>query len=157
MERNPYSPPVATVRDPHVAAPPRPLEVTRAIRIFWLVFVVGFITLLPSIRGEWWAPRDAEGLESIVMAVAIVAVVIFSTVYAVLVVLVGRRHNWARWALLAYVVLTSFIAALDLARSLSETPLAAVLDVLTTLAEVWAFYLLFFGPGAQWFRRTQAP
>lgn len=151
MERNPYTPPVAAVHDPQVAAPPKPPEVTRACRIFWVVFAISLMTLHPAIRGEWWTAFD-EGAGSIGMTSGIVLLAVSSIVYAVLIVLVGRRHNWARWVLLGYVLLGSFVLVAEFDRSLSETPFAAVMDVLTTLAESWALCLLFFGAGARWFR-----
>ena len=152
MERNPYSPPAATVRDPNISVPPKPLEVARACWVLWAVFVISLVTLHPSIRGDWWSIPDVEDGETIGMVFGIVLAVVFFILYAVLVIFIGRRHNWARWALLTYAVAGWFITVSDFPRSLSETPIAAAMDGLMTLAEAWAFYLLFFGPGAQWFR-----
>jgi hypothetical protein len=120
-----------------------------------VVVVVSLLSLHPSIRGQWWAIPDGEASDAIRIA-GIVMAAVFMIIYVALVLLIGRRHGWARWALLVYVISTTLIGASDFPRSVSQTPAAAFIDVLTTLAELWAFYLLFFGPGAQWFRRTHA-
>lgn len=93
---------------------------------------------------------DSEVLEGLAV-IMIGMTVIFAAAYGALLWFTGRRSNWARWALLAFVVSTTLISAGDLPRSLSETPVAVIVDGCITLAEVWAFRLLFFGPGAQWF------
>jgi hypothetical protein len=150
MGNNPYGAPASAVAAPPA---PRPPEVTRAIRILWAVFVVSFVTLHPAIRGEWWVhPEDAE-LGGAALVIGIFLIVFFSAVYAALVWLTALGHNWARWMFLVLAVLTTLIAATDWTRSIAETPAGFVSDVLMTLAEVWALRLLFFGPGAQWFRR----
>jgi hypothetical protein len=149
MAHNPYNAPSSTVQDPPFPIVPRPPEVTRACRILWAIFVLSFVTLHPAIRGRWWVIPNAE---DIAPAFMISVSIVFAVVYAVLVWLTGRRRNWARWALLVFVVVTTLIAAGDLPRSFSETPIAAVADVCFTLAEVWAFRLIFSGRGAEWFR-----
>lgn len=157
MEHNPYKAPDATVDDRPGPVPPRPKEITRACQIFWVVIVVSLLALHPSISGEWWGIPDVEEFRGIGMIGVIAISAVSTAIFVVLVWLVGRRHNWARWALLTYLLFGWFVLVTDLLRSMSETPLAALINVLMVLGEIWAFYLLFFGPGAQWFRRTYAP
>ena len=106
----------------------------------------------PAISGEWWVMPDSMDSDLVAMMIAI-AVASFA-VYVCLVWLVGRRHNWARWTLLAVVAISTLFSMFDFQNSLAETPLAAGASLLFTLLEIWAFSLLFFGPGARWFRRV---
>jgi hypothetical protein len=147
MPHNPYSAPSSTVQDPPAA--PRPPEATRALQILWVTFVITFVTMLPAIRGEWWVVPDAEEGDGIFV---ILVTGLFAAVYGVLIWLTGRRRNWARWALLVFIAGTTALAAPDLPRTFAETPAAAIADVCIALAELWAFRLLLFGPGAEWFR-----
>ena len=163
MERNPYKAPDVRVDDYSAPKPPRPEQVTRACQIFWVVIVLSLLTLHPSIRGEWWSVPGAEAPEAagfvgqIMMFVAVGLLVVFTVLFAVLVWLVRRGRNWARWVLLAYLILGWVSLVFDFQRSMFETPVAAAGDVLVVLAEVWACYLLFSGSGAQWFRPAHAP
>ena len=150
--KNPYKAPAAALEDPREDSAPMPPEVRQAYRTLWVVFVISFLTLHPDIRGEWWATPDAEDGEAMVLAGLVVAAV-FSALYAFFVFSIGRRRSWARWALLVFLAFGTLLAIPDFPRSMSETPVAAAADVLITLAEAWALYHLFLGPGAQWFRR----
>ena len=122
------------------------------------MMVLGLISLHPSIRGEWWASpsgvesTDVPGAAGIALAIGLTVGAALTVFFAGLVVLVGRRHNWARWTLLVYLVLGWVVVALELPTSVTETPFAAALDLLSAAAEAWACYLLFADPAAQWFR-----
>ena len=169
MAHNPYRTPRSVVRD---AAPvPRPAQVTLACRILWVVFFLSLVTLHPDIRGDWWHitpdetiseagipdSEDADDeVEPIVPAFVIGMTVAFAAAYALLVWSTGRGHNWARWALLAFVCATTAMGAVDFGRSFTETPLALLADACFTVAEIWAFSLLFFGAGAAWFSSGDA-
>jgi hypothetical protein len=133
---------------------PRPAEVTRACQILWVVMLASILSLHPALRGEWWVVPESEGAEAIGSAALIGVTALSGIIYGVVLWLTGRGHNWARWALLVFVVVSTVFAAGEFPRSLSETPAAAVMDVFFTVAELWAFRLLFFGPAAQWYRRT---
>lgn len=151
MAQNPYEPPEAPVADPVAANVPRPPEVALACRILWIVFVLGFVTLLPSIRGEWWMSPGLSGDDASGLAAGLVMALILSALFAYFVWWISRGRNWARWALLAYLIFGLLVMVADFPRSISETPIAAVLDVVMAIAEVWACHLLFRGPGAAWF------
>lgn len=152
MARNPYSAPGAAVQDPPHRPEPRPAEVTRACGILWAVWVASFLTLHPAVSGEWWLVPEAEGPDAEAGVVFIVAMVaLFAGAFAVLVWLTGRGHNWARWALLLYVIGTTTLGAVDFPRSLAETPAAAGIDAMLALAEAWALVLLFSKSAGPWF------
>lgn len=86
------------------------------------------------------------------MVLGVLGAAVFSAIDAALVVLIGRRHGWARWAFLGYALFGVVITAIEFPQSMAETPVAAGLDVLMTAAEAWALVLVLSGPGAAWFR-----
>src|SRR5688500_10624733 len=136
---------------------PRPYEVTRALQLLWTVLAISVVTLHPSVRGDWWL--GAEGVDAALADAALVGglivAVLFSGFYMGLVFLTGRRHGWARWAMLVFLLLGWVIQGADLQRSLAETPAAALADLLMAGAEVWACRLLFSAPAAAWFRSPE--
>ena len=156
MDHNPYKPPDAIVADR--ASRPRPPQVTRACRILWAMLILGLVSLHPAIRGEWWtSPEGVEsgeagGAPDVVLAIGVALGVLLTVAFAGLLVLVGRRHNWARWTLLVYLVLGWVLLALDVPTAVNETPPVAIaIDLLSAAAEAWAGFLLFADPAAQWF------
>lgn len=153
MAQNPYQAPESQVADPVTQQGPPPPEVSLACRILWISLGASLVTMLPAIRGEWWAPQGTEDFAGIA-AVTIGFALAMIALYAWLVWMVSQGRNWARWALLACFVLGWFVWLSDMPRSIAETPLAALADTLIALAEVWACYLLFRGPGAAWFTRA---
>jgi len=147
---NPYSPPGSRVDEP--PGPPRPPQVTRACQILWAVIALSVAVMHPEVSGEWWVLPDEAGAKWMVIMVAVALA--WVAAYVVLVWLVGQRQNWARWMLLAAVAASTLFGMYDFESYLAETPLAALASLLFTLLEIWAFALLFFGPGAQWFRQA---
>lgn len=157
MAQNPYEAPEAHVADPVVAMAPRPPEVALACRILWIVFVLGFLTMLPSIRGEWWMLYASEsGGAGAGLVAGLMMASIFGAIFATFVWFTGRGRNWARWALLAYLIFGWIVLVIDFPRSISITPVAAFLDLIIAVVEVWPCRLLFRGPGAAWFSRRRA-
>ena len=77
---------------------------------------------------------------------------LFSGFYMGLTFLIGRRHGWARWAMLGFLVLGWVIQGVDFQRSLAETPAAAFADLLMAGAELWACCLLYSARASAWFR-----
>jgi hypothetical protein len=152
-----YKAPEAAVGGQEAAqdALPRPYQVTRALQLLWTVFAISLVTLHPAVRGDWWL--GSEGVEPALEDAALVGGLIiaglFGGFYMGLVVLIGRRHAWARWVMLGFLVLGWLIQGVDLPRSLSETPAAAVADLVMAAAEVWAIWLLYSPPASAWFRR----
>jgi hypothetical protein len=152
MSENPYHAPEASVADVQFIVGPRPPQVTRACRIYWAILIFSALSMLPGVRGDWWA--HARG--------AVIAVVI--AVNAALLIVVGlaihataRRHNGGRWFLLLYALVDVLSTAGNATSILTETPLLVLWDVLSIPAEVAACVLLFRGAGAAWFRQTAVP
>ena len=147
MSRNPYAPPTASVADPPSVSIPRPLEVTLAVRLQWLSFVLGFAS---GVMRESWNDRWVVAAVSIAIYAAIVAWLIFK---------LGRGRNWARivytvLVLLGYVsIVTSwhvYIAAYH------GHPELLVLDILDTLADIGGLYFVFTKAANAWFRPRAA-
>src|SRR5688572_1333499 len=134
---------------------PRPREVTRALQLLWTVFILSVVTLHPSVRGDWWLGGEEveAGFEDTALVIGIVVAGLFSGLYMGFVVLMGRRHNWARWAMAVFLVIGWAMLAVDLPTSLAETPAAAVADLVMAGAELGAGYLLFTEASTAWFSR----
>jgi hypothetical protein len=128
------------------------LQIARAIRLLWAGLFASGVSLLPFVRGHWWVEpaQSISAAES--LAFAMVVMTIWFGIMIALMVLVGRRKNWARWTLLAYLVVGWITVAIDLPETLEVTPFAGAIDFLVTIAELWACYLLFLSPGAKWFK-----
>jgi hypothetical protein len=136
-------------------AAPRPPQVGLACLILWVTLFLSAATLHPSIRGEWWmegAEGSAEAGEALLAGGLFISGVFFA-IFGALLFLTGRRENWARWGMLAFLVFGWLMGLYDLPRSFSETPGAALTDIMIAAAEMWASYLLFLSAGAAWFKR----
>jgi hypothetical protein len=153
LEHSPYAPPKTTVKDKPDVIPPRPAQITLAIRILWVGMFAGLVGLFPWIRGEWWLNADGSTPEAAGLVFGIVLAVIFLGIGILFYVFIGRRHNWARWGLLVYLLIGWIIQAFDLPETIDKMPLAAAIDIVIVLSELWACYLLFLSPGAKWFKR----
>lgn len=156
MERSPYEPPKTTVKDRLDLIPPKPPQIARAVRLLWAGVIASGISLLPVLRGRWWVEPGQTISAAQSLAFAMVVVTISFGIMISLMVLVGRRKNWARWVLLALLIVGWITAAIDMPKTLAATPFAGAIDFLVTIAELWATYLLFLSPGAQWFKRQTA-
>ena len=156
MERSPYEPPGATVKDQPDVAPPQPPQVARAIRLLWAVLAASLVSLLPLFRGTWWVIPDASASPAAGLAVGVVVTVIWSGIMIALIRRLNRRRNWARWVLLGYLSIGWIALAIDLPSTLEATPFAGMIDVVVAICELSASYLLFLSPGAEWFKRQRA-
>jgi len=77
--------------------------------------------------------------------------VVYFGVLAILFVLVWRRMNWARWALLG-VLLLAYLALLTHLEPLQEwTLFDLALNGAISVLQLVALWLLLTGPGAKWF------
>ena len=153
MPSNPYQPPNAEVADAPQTLPPRPRAVRLACQLVLSSFLLGLVTLLPGVD----VPRPED--EAIPAVFFIVVVAIFGAITVWLVHTTYQGRNWARWALLAYLILGWFLAAGELSSDFERSPLVGSLNVAVAVMELAAASLLFAGAGAKWFasgRPTEA-
>src|ERR1700744_4542147 len=92
--RNPYTPPTASVADPPEVSIPRPRDVTLAVRLQWVSFVMGFAS---GLLHESWGGQPAEWI------VALISIAIYAAIIAWLIFKLSRGRNWAR---ITYTVLS---------------------------------------------------
>ncbi len=151
MEHNPYQAPNTPLADP--IEPPAPIEIRWACRILWAVLLLSLVMMHPAIRGEWWLVSDADDLEEFWLIVVLVFSALLLCIFAMLIVFIQRRHNWARWVMLLFVVLGLIGLLIDFSESWSDAPIALVADSMLAMAELVACYLLFISAGAKWFSR----
>jgi hypothetical protein len=148
-DSDPYRPPEAAVADPFSAIDraPAPAQARRALRFLVTALVLDTISELPGIRGPIPEAEDLPpGLYYGVFAV-------FALLYATLIVLLAKRHDWARWATFAFLLIGWVGFLVYLAEEITSAPLAALLNAVVCVLETWACVLLFTPPSARWFRR----
>jgi hypothetical protein len=143
---SPYTPPKADVKDvgPERALAERPRQVVYAVVLLWISLVLG----VPV--AYWEHQRTPAEVASVYW---VLAALIFGLAILVIVFL-GRGHNWARIVLLVLVVI-SFLSFLGtIGEILSHPAIEIVLNVVTLVIDAVAVYLVFTKPGALWFRRA---
>jgi hypothetical protein len=148
-DTDPYRPPEAAVADPSSAVDraPAPAQVRRALQLLVTALVVGAISVLPSIRGP------IPGAEEVPPALYFALFAVFGVLFGTLIVLLAKRHNWARWVVFAYLLMGWAAFLVDLPEGLAAAPLPTLLDALVFVLEIWACVLLFTAASARWFRR----
>jgi hypothetical protein len=150
MTPNPYAPPDAEVADVTSLRPPTPRAVGNACRLIIASLVLGIVSLLPGIR----VPRPDD--PQVPLAFTLGSVVVFGGLTLWLALEVWRGKRWARWVMLAYLVLGWWLGAGDMSDDFLRSPLLGTLDAVCILLEAIACALLFFGAGARWFAALAA-
>jgi hypothetical protein len=156
-EHNPYQPPNATVEGAPSPRASRPPLIALACKILWINLAVGLASLLPVVRGYWWVDPEGKVPVAVSLGIGLVLIAIFGGLYVLLVHLTGRRHNWARWALLAFLAFGWYMNLGEIAETAVKTPFAALVDVGSFFAEATACCLLFVSRDAAWFAKKGEP
>jgi hypothetical protein len=147
---NRYAPPGAEVADPSFPSLVVPSAVVRACQMFIASLLLGLIASVPGVAGssqEWaWG--------SLVAACVLVALVGGISVW--LTVKIYRGRNWARWVMLVYLAVSWVATFMEFSEGFNRSPVVASVELLTTVIEVVACGLLFFGSGARWFATAAA-
>ena len=120
-----------------------PTQVNRAIVLLWLAFAIGGLAVALSF--------DEASQLSFATELGIAVVILFA-VNALLIWLIGRRHNWARIALLVFILVTLPFVLLGELPDGALAWVAAGAEWVSTILEVIALYYLMTGVGAAWFR-----
>lgn len=127
----------------------RPVQVTWAVRVLWAALFVAVIAAIP----EYLEPPPPDSGLSHWSVWSLLAFVF--AFWALITLLIGRRHNWAR-----VVTLILFIAGLALSvweyEYLFDRPTySIVIEVVEVVMTGVALYWLFTEPAASWFRKSQ--
>lgn len=159
LEGNRYAPPAASVADLTSARPAkRPREVTRAVRLFWVVLVLRLLNF--QLSAVVIGGADTEVPASVLwgfVAISSLVVVGFS---AWIFVKVASGRNWARVICLLLTVVNFAAAAYSewqtVAASLATqqallTISGMVVDAVATVLDFYALFLLFTKAAAPWF------
>jgi hypothetical protein len=158
MTPNPYAPPGAEVADPVHGRPSPPPSVRNACLLILASLALGLVTLLPDVR----LPAPDES--AIPLGVVLGIVVVFGGLTVWFAIQTLRGRNWARWAMLFYLMLGWLLVGSELDSEMARAPMAAIIDTVCIAMELVACGLLFFGTGGRWFSeraavrsRTSAP
>jgi hypothetical protein len=146
----PPSPHPAAQVDRRHADRSRPGDIREACRLILGALAIGLIALWPGL-GE---PQPDPGVVATVVGVVLVVVFIGLTVWLTRKIWLGK--NWARWAMLFYLLLGWVLAVADLNAEMARSPITAIISVVTGVMEMFACWLLFFGAGGQWFAANAA-
>jgi hypothetical protein len=145
MERNVYSPPTAPVADltNPVVAMGRPRQVSVAARLLAASLALGVIT------STIVQPHTA--MNSRAALVQISSEILTFSIIAWLAYKIWIGRNWARitFAVLTGVGWAFYVPALI--RIFQLSPVAGSINILQTLLQLAALYLLFSNPGRAWF------
>jgi len=150
MTNDPFRAPEARVADADSRPDPasRPPSVTLACRLLWATLFVGVLSLIPGVRSGLWSGLD-QSPGGVAFVVGFAAV---TTVFeAWLILSVGRRRGWARWLLLAYLLMGWLTTFSDFSTSIDEGMAAVIVDLASGIAEMVAAGLLFLGSDRTWF------
>ena len=150
MTPNPYAPPGADVADVNTARPPMPRAVRVACQLIMASLALGLVSMLPGIR----PPRPDD--PAVPWAFTLGAIVVFGglTIWLTLELLRGKL--WARWGMLAYLVLGWWLGGGEISDDFLRSPVLGLIDAVCIVLEIAACWLLFFGDGARWFAALAA-
>jgi hypothetical protein len=143
MDHNPYSPPQTEVREPINPddAGPRPRQVTWAVQCFWVELALG----VPQT-----ALQIANGQIRQYIVATLILIGVISASEALVIYKISTRSNWARYVALVCTVLGTMIWISSARAAASSASIA--LNVIATLLDIAALYLLFTRPGKDWFK-----
>jgi hypothetical protein len=142
---NACSPPPKAPSERSPSEKARPNDIREACRLILGAFVIGLVSLWPGLRAE------PEGESAPILVITILIVLAFGALTVWLSRKIWLGKNWARWAMLGYLILGWALAVSDFETEMARSPISAIIYVVTALMEVFACWLLFFGAGARWF------
>jgi hypothetical protein len=137
--------PSSSVAGRRAAASEPPSAVSRARLLILGSLVLGVLTVFGGV-----APPDTP-------AAAVppgANLVVFGTMAGItlwLVTMFHRGHNWARWAMFAFLATTWGLAALTFAEDFTRAPMAGALTSIGVAMELVACWYLFSGESARWY------
>jgi len=147
MDRNPYTPPEASVAVNEQLRPAnRPPEVKKAIQLLWGSLAIGPINLAL----DWSHLSGLMPMSNVLITLGL-TVALFGWLTAK----IGVGRNWARVTFLVLMVLGLPFTALMLVATLKRTPAEGVLQIVQALMQIYSLYLLFAVPGKSWFQRRK--
>jgi hypothetical protein len=150
MTPDPQAPRESNAAGVNRSRPPVPRAIGNACRLIIGSLMLGIVSLLPGIRVP--RPDDPE----IPLAFTLGSIVVFGGLTLWLALEVWRGKNWARWAMLAYLVLGWWLGAGEMGDDFLRSPLLGTLDAACVTIEAVACALLFFGAGGRWFSALDA-
>jgi hypothetical protein len=113
--------------------------------------VLGFISLLPGVN----PPQPLESL--LASAVVWIIVLGLTALQLWLMRCVWQRINWARWVLVALILLGLALSLSFIDDELTRAPLVAMLNLASSALDIVAGALLLLGGGARWFAWVPSP
>ena len=145
MTQNPYETPKAALTDQPEAAKPR--EIRIALAMMWFSLIGGSLYGLFAAPPEDMDAESAAGMWILAIAVTLITVAIF----AIPLVFIALRKNWARWIWLVLVIL-GWASTILFWESIFANDLDIVFNTLFGFLDIVSASLVFFGAGGRWFK-----
>jgi hypothetical protein len=150
--KNPYAPPKAVVGDVASGAePPRPEQVTRALKLLWAAVAVSFVsgiinaylTETPGVPKAMFAGFMVFGW---IVGLAIIWWILSS---------IGKGKNWARIVQLVFFIFGILGVVMVFAMPQQVPGVIWAFYVIQMGLNVWGIILLYSGPSNAWFREMK--
>lgn len=146
MRTNPYRAPESDITPLPQTMPARPAAVTLTCAMFALNLLANFFGFMPQ-NELYWQTIPSHQVPGVVAAL-----IVFVVVTSWLIFSVFRGNNWARWAKLELCALWVTILLTQANPDAHQTSqLIIFINTASTLIELPACALLFFGKGGKWF------
>lgn len=130
---------------------PAPRSISWACKLLLLSLAFTVISLAPSISGRWWASPDPGVPDTMAFLFGMSFVVVQLALLALLIYLTYTRRNWARWALLVFLMLGWVYLVQNFHSLQSSHPMEALWDAGGMILELLSCIILFFSRDAAWF------
>ena len=121
-----------------------PKEIIKATKLLWLDVFLG----VAFYSWEWLKPNHGlieSTFNLVANSIFLIGFIGFINFFIL------KAKGWVRWPLL-FLVLFSLLGLL--APSIKNSTLAFTLTLITSVLEFWVLYILFYGEGKNWFKKT---
>lgn len=139
------TPPNAAQAAPAADRSRPPPPVRRACLLILASLAIGVILLWPGVR------PNPPGEEAAPALFTLAALVVFGGLTLWLAARLYQGRNWARWAMLGYLMLGWWFTSSELNNQFLQAPIVGFMDLVCIAMEGLACWLLFTGAGARWF------
>lgn len=151
MSHNPYTPPIAPIRDSEPATPP-PWQVKTAVWLIWISLGISvvFYLVLPE-------DSDLSALgDSVLLTVALVSLGLAIVVMGLLSFFILRAHRWARIVYSALVVLGLISTIRGVTEEMPDSWIVGVVMLLSIAVDLTSVVLLYTPPANTFFAKRRA-
>lgn len=133
----------------------KPETVKTAIKLLYIGLALGIIEAFlkfPMTR-EIASTQEAQALGGLGFALTIQFITFVSL--ALIIWLISKRKNWARWIFSILAILGIPMMIDSILSDLNNAPIYAIISIIQTLIQLAAIILLFLKPSREWFKKPK--